>query len=246
MRRAKRRRARFKSNNLRKDLLSYWALHEGAPNYKDYVSGHAFNIENGTVSTFATAFGPMSDFNGSSNIEMDDAGDARGYDNTATLSFTCWAIDDALAAASRALVSIWSGSDNCYAFLVNTGGMVALIADSAGDPGNNYTLTSGNLWAAGDLVHLGYVFDGNLSGAARMKCYFNGVDQGATETGTIPASLQDVASTGWLEMGALAGNASNWFDGKIGRVGCWTRALTSQDISDDFNNGHPLPLSEYM
>jgi hypothetical protein len=76
--------------------------------------------------------------------------------------------------------------------------------------------------------HFSMVFDGTQTGnAARLKLYFDGVQQTLSFTGTIPATAPGIASTGYL--GYDIQNAT-FLKGSMDDVRVWNKALTAQEI----------------
>lgn len=71
-----------------------------------------------------------------------------------------------------------------------------------------------------------------------LTVYQNGVSQGTDNT--VDSTMTD--GTTALEIGAYqeGGARSNFVDGVIDEMGCWSRAITSSEVTDLYNGGTPL------
>ena len=81
--------------------------------------------------------------------------------------------------------------------------------------------------------HVAMVFDGSLSGSARIACYLDGVLQSPTSSGTPPATLGTSAQLGNISAGREISN-SRFSNGRIDELAIYDYALTSTQIADHY------------
>lgn len=81
--------------------------------------------------------------------------------------------------------------------------------------------------------YLMMVFDGSLVGNSnRLKGYINGIEQTLVFNGSIPSTTGTVNTT--LNIGSYPPN-NNYSNGNISQVLLYNRALTAQEVSQNFN-----------
>jgi hypothetical protein len=105
----------------------------------------------------------------------------------------------------------WYSDDSVYA-VVDVGG--------GGQSYRNYGL-GGTGWH-----HIAIVFDGSLSGNARIAAYLDGVAQTGTVTGSPPATIISDAAT--FKIGQVNGSASD--TGRVDDARVYSRALSAKEI----------------
>ncbi len=108
------------------------------------------------------------------------------------------------------------------------------IVVGLGDGSDSYGYTVADLLNAGTWNHCAMVFDGAQSGNdARLKFYFNGVEQPLTFSGTIPTTSSAAVSA--LLIGSEDG-LGNYLSGTMDEARVWSTARTAAQIRAAMNN----------
>lgn len=107
------------------------------------------------------------------------------------------------------------------------------IADSQGDPGNNYIDTAANTWNTFNTWrHIVMTYDGTQSNPAnRVQLYLDGTLLSTTMSGTIPSALQN--STGSFSIGSFPGLGRS-LTGAIDQVKLFNRVLSPSEVSAEY------------
>ena len=81
--------------------------------------------------------------------------------------------------------------------------------------------------------HFAMVFDGSLSGTARIACYLDGVLQSPTSVNTPPTTLPTSVQLGNLSAGREPVN-TRYSNGRVDELALYDYALTSTQIADHY------------
>lgn len=93
-------------------------------------------------------------------------------------------------------------------------------------------------------IHLGYVYDGSLAVANRLKLYVDGVQSGSL-TGTPLTSIPTITgANSQLRFGKDNGS-STFSDGNLDEIGVWSVALSDAEILEVYNSGKPTDLTNH-
>ena len=116
--------------------------------------------------------------------------------------------------------------------MITTGGLIEIDSSSAGSFRTwcNRTLTSGDL---NQWHHLTVIINSSTN-ASQWKCYLDGVDVGVQSSDS-SGTYANPGTTNWT-IGAYYNN-SYWFNGKMDEVRIYNRALSTQEVSDIYNDG---------
>jgi len=137
------------------------------------------------------------------------------------------------------------GSDGRMDFGVENG--------SGNDEGGRLRLTNADLSSADTWYHIVCVFDGTQSDSTvsvqnklRAKIYIDGVNKSVTDSDEFPTHTSNSTDYGNFEVviGNFQNGTNDIFDGKIDEVGIWDVALGATAISQIYNSGTPLNLTE--
>lgn len=228
-------------NNLYKSdgLIGYWKLDEGSGTSAADTSGYfntgtLTNMEAGdwnssSASTnFTNPYGL--DFDGTDEfVDMDDASD---YDFTDTADFTIsgWfnrdtaTSDDVIVAKANALSCDPCASAGYVLYLDDSTDKLTFFATSAGV--GNYLVESTSTFTATGWNHFTFVWD--QDSPANTEIYINGVDDNATDTGTI-GNIGSLATALDFRLADDA-SADGPFDGRLDDIRVYDRVLTPQEI----------------
>ena len=79
-------------------------------------------------------------------------------------------------------------------------------------------------------VHVAVVIDQNIGATRNVRCYANGVDQGTTHTQSTGDIQCIKEATIGMQSYTDTQTTGNAWNGKIAKVGFWTRALTQEEV----------------
>jgi hypothetical protein len=164
-------------------------------------------------------------FNGTTNYIISDA--ITQNNNASALTWTVWAKRNAsnsymTLAQSSALESdialeLWS--NGAIYFEIGNG------SNTLGDLSNNST----------SWQNVTMVFDGSgADNSSRLKAFINGIQQNLSYSGTIPTTA-GTGNTLFIGNSGLFGNANLFSAGNLGSFQSYNRALTQQEILQNFN-----------
>jgi len=223
------------------NLISYWKMDEVDGTRKD---SHGLNhlTDNNTVASAAGVIDNGADFEESNLDEALSIADSVDFDFTTAMSWSIWVKPETLTAAAHALISKFAdGSQAAYRLRTDgSGNIICLLADQLTD-NDDAGCPQGSVGglSVGVMAHLVIIYNGaGATNADRLKIYLNNVLQTLSFTGTIPASLLDSTAALCFGLNIVGGAAE--YDGIIDEVGCWNRLLTTDEISDLYNNGNGL------
>lgn len=212
------------------NLVSYWKLDEASGNRAD-SHGSATLTDNNTVGSATGKINNGADFEFDNAEHLSNAAFAAGT----ACSVSAWVKFEAVRGYTPVL-HIKDGSNHmpyfapnnalrfcCY--LQTTGGQISVDEASGGT----------ELQAATDY-HAVLTYD-NATG---IRIYINGSleRQGSTGQGNM------VSATAALAIGFEIGTG-RYFDGVIDEVGFWSRALTSDEVTELYNGGNGLSYDNF-
>jgi len=164
-------------------------------------------------------------FNGTTNYILSNA--ITQNNNASALTWTVWAKRNAsnsymTLAQSSALESdialeLWS--NGAIYFEIGNG------SNTLGDLSNNST----------SWQNVTMVFDGSgADNSSRLKAFINGIQQNLSYSGTIPTTA-GTGNTLFIGNSGLFGNANLFSAGNLGSFQSYNRALTQQEILQNYN-----------
>jgi hypothetical protein len=205
-------------------LVAYWKLDEAAGNASD-SSGNGNTLTNSNVVTYVPGLiGNAANFVGASSQQLITF-TTLGLGVTTKYSTSQWyfrsattnAVSSCFAIANANMTgNIWFTDGNLYNYI-----------------GSNANFGKVALGGSGSWTHIVNVYDGTqATNALKLLVYVNGVAQGLSFTGTIPASFTPPAEyqMGWNPSTAFA-------TGLIDESGIWSRAITPAEVAVLYNGG---------
>jgi len=215
------------------NILAYWKLDESSGDASDSVGSHTLTNANVTYSTGIVNNGAVF---GSTTDDLYTAADTDfNFDGSGAFSFSTWSNQTTLANDGYLIAHLKSsGNYEGYTLQVNNSGKLIFYI-GAENAGSNivYVQTGNGVITTGAWYHVVVTYDGSKT-AAGVKIYVNGVKQGLS---TVYNNFTGSSSyDGTFQIGSREGNDVN-FAGTIDEVGCWTRALTSDDVDLLYNAG---------
>lgn len=219
-------------------LVSYWKMEEAATGpWIDDIGTNDLLLASGTAFQNTGKIDNALDLD-SASVAVIQASDNTSLSLSSAFSVSLWIFKETVT-ANLGIISKWTyateGGWVLQSDSVDGAGLMAFIADSSTDPGNNFAriTTIGHL--ANTWYHVVMVFDGTQTGNAdRLKFYNNGTLLTVTTFGgTIPATVRDDIAP--LRMGMFGGDLSRHFNGRIDEVRLWNRALTSGEVTELYN-----------
>ena len=187
------------------------------------------NSNNGTLTN-----GPTYSTDGRGSIVFDGGDDKtdfstnilNGLTNTG-ITIEAWINPDSIS--SQALITgVWtqsSGNDQAGLFII--GGKI-YIAVADGSQGESGAGPGSNNLLVGKWQHV----VGTWKTDRTYETFNNGVSQG---TGTQTGNGYNSSSTGTFRVGAQAQGTGRYFNGKISQVKLYNRALSSTEITQNYN-----------
>jgi hypothetical protein len=184
---------------------------------------------NGTLTngpTFDSGNGGVIDFDGSDDRTDFSTNVFNGLSNTG-ITIEAWINPDNVS--SQALIAgVWAqtaGNDQVSLFIINSKTFIAVAdgstAESGAGPGSNSLLV-------GEWQHV----VGTWKTDRTYETFNNGVSQG---TGTQTGNGYNSSSTGTFRVGAQVQGSSRYFNGKIANVKIYNRALSSSEVTQNYN-----------
>lgn len=147
-------------------------------------------------------------------------------------SMSCW-VNPNSNSTSQYFICNYGDASNRYGIGILLGLGYFVQANNAGSQYGSVVTITLKKW-----THVTLVFDGTqVTNATRLKLYINGVLQTLTFTGTIAASLS--ASTMTTRLGTSVA-AGEWFNGLISNPKILNTAMTSEEVSREYNSNKHL------
>lgn len=226
------------STYLETNLLSYYTLDEASGTREDSTaSGHDLTDGN-TVGSVAGVIENAADFE-ADNSEYLSAGTTTDFNfTTGDFSVAMWVNMESLV-TDAALVN--HGAFNEDGWQIN-------LFDTSGGVEVRFSTTGASTRARWDSIlsagagyqHLVFTRTGTT-----IRCYVDGIDQGAPDSSTISGNPQSNTSRP-LYLGAASQSGSGYaafqfLDGQMDEVGIYTRVLHYGDVLDLYNDGSAIP-----
>ena len=187
------------------------------------------NDNNGTFSSTPT-FDPSEgqgviDFDGTDYIGFGTNVFTNYLSGATQFTFGYWCKKD--TSSSGMMAGSWEHNNRDGFFLQwHTNGRLYFGVSNGGTSSNNVLLPWANRY-----FYLTGVFDGSLSNNSRGKIYVDGILTSFTAATNITSFTTDVSE---LQIGSLQ-NYSNYSDGKIGPAQLYNRALSSEEVLQNYN-----------
>ena len=154
------------------------------------------------------------------------------------ITIDCW-VNVNTGSPLGGLVTLDSASPtvNYYGAAVQIGGtspnysVIASYGNGGLDqPSNRQTFATSTTFSSGNWVHIITVIQSTIT---NTTVYFNTVSQAGTTSGTGGAIAW--SSTGTTKIGRVWGPGASYFSGKIANVKVYNRALSTTEISQNYN-----------
>lgn len=168
-------------------------------------------------------------FNGTNQWAIDTAGYGTLLNTSAGWTYDVWARPNSVATGSLLVEysnstanSGWQDSQLAFVGTTINGGVYTLTA-------NPYV--TGLAYSANAWYHIVLTYDG----VNKTTLYVNGVSQGTTtsiKSNPSPATYLSLAKSDTTSL--YLGGSTNYFAGQIGAYKMYTRALTAQEVSQNF------------
>lgn len=221
-------------DNLYTGLLASWRF-EGNSN-------DSYGSANGTdtnITYVAEKFGSSASFNGTSSKIVTT--DIPALYNVTKMSISAFVLPNVVT-GNQTIIKKWNWPSSGAVFELETigVGLFCFIANSTGDGGSNYGVTTDVTLSTTTLNHIVVVYDGTKStNAERLKIFVNKKQATMTFGGTIPSQLTNgTAPVSFGDFDTLG----RQFNGKILNAEIWARALELKQIYLLNNNGKSLML----
>ena len=208
------------------NLISYWKLDESSGNRADSHGSNTLTNNNSTPSATGK-INSGADFTPASSHYLSVADNAS---LSPTSEMSVWVKLDALQDYA-AFVSKWNedASARTFGIALETSKFRFWISDDGGnfDAISNTTSVSTGTW-----YHIVTTYKNETNG---IKIYVNGT--AAQTSPSNSTSVFDSSAEFRVARAQKFAGLTNIVDGVIDEVGYWSRALTSQEVSDLYNSG---------
>jgi len=195
-------------------------------------SGTVWSDISGIGNTGTLTNGPTFNSSNGGSIVFDGVDDyvtvpkQTAFVNTTTFTLGAWM--KRRTGSSKVICYQGADIDNDVAMELWSDNFVYFEVGNASNSYANITNTSTN-WQ-----YLIMVFDGTQTGNSnRLKCYINGSLLGVGYSGTIPSITSTTNSV--FSIGNSQGIGGNFSDGNISQVKIYNRALTAQEVLQNYN-----------
>ena len=209
-------------------LVSYYKF--------DTDANDSHGSNNGTVSgavltTSSGGFiGECYDYDGTNDLITASGADASIEGATAISAFG-WINPNSISGKTIFGKGFSNDSDEQFIVYFSTDSKFRLILRTTA--GRTLIDTTADAPSTGSWAHVGFTYDGT-----NVKLYADNVVVASTTT----SGALTTGSTYSFIMGQ-SGSGTFFFDGKIDEVGLWTKALTTDEVSDLYNSGAGLPYN---
>ena len=213
------------SSTLNDNLDAYWALTETSGNRADSI-GSVELADNNTVGSTSGPKGNIAVFVDSA-FEYLDAADSAAVsaDGLSDWSVSCIIYSDATS-NNDAFISTWDGTNNGGYKIYN---ISTNLYFAYKDTGNNTNVATLGAYTAGTYYLATVVHDG---AANTVTGYVN------ETAGTPVAETQGIKdSTTDFRIGADELGTPQYLDGRVGHCAIWSKALSSDEVSERYNGG---------
>lgn len=236
-------------NDLLTNLIAYYDLEEASGTRADSsANGYdATNIRNAPGNTTGKNGNALSLVAASSQmIELISIGPGQKdiLQGISVLSVNAW-INPSDLTGDHVICCVQDANANgkCWAFATQGDELLLNIFEST-ETSNNW-LTYHITDAANLSTSTTYMVTCTYN-AGSITLYVNGSSSAGTDNGTIPTSIDAVASgTDDFEIGASNQGTQRFWDGWIDELALWERELSASDVSDLWNGGTGLFFSGF-
>jgi hypothetical protein len=214
-------------------LVAYYKL-DG--NSNDSVGSNHGTV-NGATYTASGKINGAYDFDGVNDyIDLNDT-ISKLFEGTKNYTFSCWAKFDNLS-VNRTLLASKRGVSYGYLYrncIISGGYNGSVFFGRTNTSGEDYCETPSSTITTNTWYHIVVTYDGS-----QMKIYVN--NSLPTGVNNPKTSTRSASDGGYAAIGKLAENNSSYYhmDGIIDEVGIWSRVLTSDEITQLYNNGNGL------
>ena len=220
------------------NIVSHPTLTTGLVSYYkfDTDANDSHGSNNGTVSgavltTSSGGFiGECYDYDGTNDLITASGADASIEGATAISAFG-WINPNSISGKTIFGKGFSNDSDEQFIVYFSTDSKFRLILRTTA--GRTLIDTTADAPSTGSWAHVGFTYDGT-----NVKLYADNVVVASTTT----SGALTTGSTYSFIMGQ-SGSGTFFFDGKIDEVGLWTKALTTDEVSDLYNSGAGLPYN---
>lgn len=225
-------------------LAAWWTFNEASGTRVDsHVNGIDLT-DNNTVSSTTGLLSNAASFN-KANSEYFNTADDSALDFTTEFTASLWLKQVAYGGSdyevyiakgsftSSSFVIYNRYSQNTLKILINYNNILA-----------QFNLASFTL-STSSFDHLVVRYDGSEStNATKLRVFKNNseVTGSASFSGTMPTSLLD--RSGDFYVGYQPGQSNSYFSGEMDELALWSRALTTDEISDLYNGGSGITYSD--
>lgn len=221
--------------SLTTSLLAYWKLEESSGT-RDNIHSAGFDLTaNGTggVGSGTGKINTGADFVRTDNDYLEySGGSVTGTGNGAS-SVSMWTKWDIFTNETHWLFGHGGtsvGTERSFGFYIASS-LAKVYLDKAGADATGTATTT--FATDGTWYHIVYVYNGT-----NVKCYIN---NSLFDTVSPPGGSYNTGST-YLNISSRAGhNSIEGHDGIIDEVGFWSKALSTDEITDLYNSGNGLP-----
>lgn len=218
-------------------LVSYWKLEEASGARVDEHDDHDLT-DNNTVTSDTGILGTAAKFT-AANSEWLSVADHADFAFSTAFSGQAWVNTNSVT-GNHEIAGQWNWgvTDPGWSIRLAADEILCLIAATSSDAGANYGETTDSNLSTGTWYHIVWVYDGGGAASAdELKVYLNGTLKTLSFTGGIADSLQN--PTADVVLGRFTG-IGNYWDGLMDAVALWSRALTSDEVTELYNGGAGL------
>ena len=212
-------------------LISYYKLDATSGSVIDSYgsnNGTSSGATRGTVGKINYAYG----FDGSSDyINFGDVDDMDIGTND-DISFSVWVKPNSYSSTGVIFAKIYGAASKYYDLTLFTNGKFRFHNNQPSD----LSIYSNDTVSVGNWYHIVVTRNGT---DGEIRIYING----ALDNSATPASPADNSNAGNFIVGNFRDDTSDGFDGVIDEIGVWDRLLTTEEISDLYNDGDGLTYS---
>ena len=169
-------------------------------------------------------------FNGSTS-EVTTASTSLMPSTFSAMTINVWLKPSSVRTSYAIGTSPFDGNTNNFFNILTTANGVFRIAGGSNTNQDYVDTTSSYSTSSWQMVTL--VYDGSLTAANRLKAYFNGAQQGTSQS----TAASSYTQTTRLSLGKQGTSGQTFYGGGMDEVTYWNRALSSSDITALYNSG---------
>ena len=207
------------TESLNVDLVSYWALNGTAGTVNDSL-GLNNGTNNGATRGVAGIINNAFTFDGNDYVVVSET---PSLDISDVITLQAW-----VYSSGRTDYDYFFGKQESH-----TGYELAIASNGNLSFAIGTTEFQGGLLPTGEWVHAVGVYNGS-----DMKVYINGEYTSTAKTGAIPLNNGNVVFGRWPS------SAAHFFNGKLDELAIWNRPLTSEEVTQLYNEGNGITYEE--